>query len=462
MDKRDKAASQTGILYQNKNHDVTLMDIPTSIAVAQGRSDVLRSIRAIDEPYDIRNEPKTEKAKAHHAQYTGSSDLHAEYLVAIDKALAEIRHHVSGSWCVPRKLMTQAPKRRNNDMDVDDPEKELEQRLREWAASKGEEEPFDFNMMMTTLITSGLNAILDDPVTPRWLVSCKPAREIAGSSETFTSVSPKEPWTTSFHNSNDRAVDLTVSPGSFKPETSNQEYCFRIPARSTFFLSDSTHSDSFRASFRELTEEYTLPRHFDFVLLDPPWPSGSVKRKGAYEQFGGMPYMKKTLLKMDIDNYLEHNGLLAIWITNSPTLRQMILGPEGLFQRWNVSFFEEWIWIKTTTTGEPMYCMDKVWRKPYETLLLARAAPNSWTKMETAPIITRKIIAAVPDIHSRKPCLKELIEPYLPTDYSALEVFSRYLVKGWTSWGNEVIKFNWDHYWAADFEPVPSAIQTSP
>jgi N6-adenosine-specific RNA methylase IME4 len=95
-----------------------------------------------------------------------------------------------------------------------------------------------------------------------------------------------------------------------------------------------------------------------------------------------------------------------------------------------------------------MFDMDTLMRKPYEILLLGRAAPNSWTTMTHAPTIKRRVIAAVPDIHSRKPCVKELLEPYMPDpiDYSALEVFSRYLVSGWTSWGNEVLKYNWDYY----------------
>jgi hypothetical protein len=70
--------------------------------------------------------------------------------------------------------------------------------------------------------------------------------------------------------------------------------------------------------------------------------------------------------------------------------------------------------------------------------------------MAHAPTVKRRVIAAVPDIHSRKPCLKTLLEPYLvdSNDYSALEVFSRYLVSKWMSWGNEVLKYNWDGYWA--------------
>jgi N6-adenosine-specific RNA methylase IME4 len=215
------------------------------------------------------------------------------------------------------------------------------------------------------------------------------------------------------------------------------------------FLSDSTASEAFRTSFRALTAEYTLPRHFDLVLLDPPWPNRSAKRKAAYEQVGGMPYLKKMLRNMDIDTYLEHNALVGVWITNKAALRDHVLGPGGLFETWNVGLVEEWVWIKTTTKGHAMFDIDTALRKPYEILLLGRAAPNSWTTMAHSGHVKRRVIAAVPDIHSRKPCLKELLEPYLldPRDYCALEVFSRYLVSGWTSWGNEVLKFNWDEYW---------------
>ena len=141
---------------------------------------------------------------------------------------------------------------------------------------------------------------------------------------------------------------------------------------------------------------------------------------------------------------------MGIWITNKESLRDFVLGPGGLFEAWNVGLIEEWVWIKTTTKGEPMFSLDSLWRKPYEVLLLGRAAPNSWTTAAAAAEVKRRVIAAVPDVHSRKPCLKELLEQCIsrPNDYSALEIFSRHLVTGWTSWGNEVIKFNWEKYWA--------------
>lgn len=449
-------ARRTAILYQNAERDITLIDIPTSIAVAQGNLENLLSTAPLKDPIPITNEPKTKKAREKHSYYA-SNPLHVEYKAAVETALATIGGHVKGPWCLPRKVMTQVPKPRKGDMDVDDPEKELDARLREWSAdaSKGEDDAFDFQKMMASLgATSDPDATSTETVTHKWLMSYMPARGAVEETQNDSFAPNTEPWTSSFYNSNGHAVDLTISENP--PKSGKATYQFRIPPRSSLFLSDSTHSDAFRTSFREITEEFTLPRHFDFILLDPPWPSGSVRRKGNYEQVGGMPHMMKQLAKMDVDNYIEHNGLVGIWITNKDSLRTHILGPGGLFERWNIGLIEEWIWIKTTTKGEPMFNIDSEWRKPYETLLLGRAAPNSWTTMAPALEIKKRVIAAVPDIHSRKPCLKELVEQFLPEPnyYCALEIFSRYLVSGWTSWGNEVIKFNWDKYWTSDDEEM--------
>tara|TARA_R110002003_G_scaffold32_11_gene2024 strand:- start:39249 stop:40295 length:1047 start_codon:yes stop_codon:yes gene_type:complete len=344
-------------------------------------------------------------------------------------------------------------------MYIDDPEKEIESRLREWAAStesKGDETAFDLQKMMASLgATSERDPTVAGTVARNWVTSYRPAREATNGAQVAKTVS-KEPWMSSFHNPKIYPLEMTISERAVNA-MSGPEYRFTIPPRSTFFLSDSTHSEAFRASFRQVTDEYTLPRHFDLVLLDPPWPNRSAKRKGAYEQVGGMPYLKKMLLRMDLDNYLEHNALVGVWITNKESLRQHVLGPGGLFETWNVGLIEEWIWVKTTTNGEPMFDIDTAMRKPYEILLLARAAPNAWTTVTQAPTVKRRVIAAVPDIHSRKPCLKELLESYLPdpTDYSALEVFSRCLISGWTSWGNEVLKYNWDHYWVSTASEDP-------
>jgi len=63
-------------------------------------------------------------------------------------------------------------------------------------------------------------------------------------------------------------------------------------------------------------------------------------------------------------------------------------------------------------------------------------------------------VAAVPDLHSRKMCLKEVLEGMglLREGHRGLEVFARHLVKGWCSWGDEVLKFSWDGCWRKSCE----------
>ncbi|PSN72731.1 MT-A70-domain-containing protein [Corynespora cassiicola Philippines] len=458
---------RTSILYQNPQRDVILIDIPTSIAVAQGNSGHLLSTKPLEAPIPLvtGREPKTPKAQAHTAQQVAGVDKHAEYKIDIQQALHEIRNHVS-KWCLPRNLPAQGPQlrstgqaqeNRDDGMDIDDPDTELWERLHEWSAvpeSKGpvNDNTFDFQQMMASLgATSEFDATSGGAMAQRWLMSYQPARDVHGRKDDSRGSSNK-PWMSYFHNPEEHAVDLSVFGNASDSGHKVPKYSFRIPPQASFFLYDANHPNAFRTRFRQVTDDYNLPRHFDLVVMDPPWPNRSAKRKGAYEDKGGMPHIKRMLLRMNIDSYFEQNALVGIWITNKEALRHHVLGPGGLFEKWNIQLIEEWIWVKTTTKGDPMFEIENPLRKPYEVFLLGRAAPNTWTRMGPAPFIKKRVIAAVPDVHSRKPCLKELLEPYMPDvyDYTALEVFSRYLVTGWTSWGNEVIKFNWDKYWTPD------------
>ncbi|KAF2495972.1 MT-A70-domain-containing protein [Lophium mytilinum] len=439
------------ILYQNEARDITLIDIPLSISTAQGISDdTLLSSSPIVEPFPV-NDPKSEAAKANVGkQY--DEELHAIYAELVNKALAEIKMTIRGDWCSPRKVMARpSVKAKGADGDspstppVIDSEAILDQHLR----SLQEETKDDLSALMASLDVS-----LDGkPPNIPWSVSYEKPHDASDTTDPREPGEPEsiqEPWDWAFHNSYDQALDLVISKPTSASLPDPPNLTFKIPPKSMFFLHDCVEPTPFRTSFREITEDYRLPRHFNFVLLDPPWPNRSARRKGSYTTFFSVNKLKKMIMKMDIDLYVEHDALVGIWITNKPALRDLVLGDDGLFKRLNVGLVEEWIWVKTTTKGEPILSMDSVWRKPYEVLLLGRAANTSYSVAEQANEVTRRVIAGVPDLHSRKPCLKELIAPFMPDpeDYSALEIFPRHLVAGWSSWGNEVLKFNWEGYWA--------------
>lgn len=437
----------TAIIYQSADREITLIDIPASIALAQGRSDTLLSTPPLEEPIQPKEDYRSRASKST-AVPLADTARHETYKALIYQALLDIRAHIPGSWCAHRQVFLRPPANDKGTLDPLDLEKELESRFREWADA-GEhlgDQSFDFQTMMASLGAPEVQPATTSNNAHQWVMSYSLSGSSPAQHVHAIDLLP------AFYNPESLPLGLTIARSTAGQDPASCAYNFTVPPRSGFVLGDCNHPDSFRSFFRDLTDEHDLPRHFDLVLLDPPWPNRSAKRKGVYEQIGGMPYLKKMLLRMDIDNYLEHNALVGIWITNKPALREHVLGKKGLFEAWNVGLIEEWIWIKTTTRGEPMFDIDDSMRKPYEVLLLGRAAPNTWTTMTHALNPRKRVIAAVPDMHSRKPSLKELMEPYMPdpTNYSALEVFARTLTAGWMSWGNEVLKYNSDIYWAKD------------
>lgn len=215
---------------------------------------------------------------------------------------------------------------------------------------------------------------------------------------------------------------------------------FFVPPKSTFILSDIAEFVShLQISARMLfcQAPTTLAPKFDLLVMDPPWSNRSVRRSRKYttneQQRGDEPFLQTLPI---IQQSLHSDGLVAIWVTNKLAVRdQVTLSLEDL----GFILRAEWTWVKITRHGEPVYDLNGLWRKPYERLLLFQRTPTS--------CLANKIIIAVPDLHSRKPCLRLLFERFMPPSYTALELFARYLVSGWWSWGDEVLKFQSVDHW---------------
>ncbi|RYO83357.1 hypothetical protein DL766_007256 [Monosporascus sp. MC13-8B] len=187
----------------------------------------------------------------------------------------------------------------------------------------------------------------------------------------------------------------------------------------------------------------TAPR-FDLIVLDPPWPSRSVKRKkrGGYSTAHGMREAGELLSQIPVASHLKREGLVAVWVTNKAAVADLLTSPGGIFSQWGLEPVGEWIWLKITASGDPIVDMESRWRKPWERLLIARKIGSS----AMLPI-QAKVMLAVPDVHSRKPSLRGLFKDILPDDYAGLEVFARHLTAGWWSWGDEVLRFQHRQYW---------------
>ncbi|KAK5117250.1 hypothetical protein LTR62_005867 [Meristemomyces frigidus] len=412
------------ILWQDNAQTVRLIDIPRSIAAAQGTvqypcHDTLLSSPALDTPYPT-NEPKKGTAKNDAAP----DHIHWRYAKTLTAALEEVRIGHTGDWCSPRTFIEPGGGKRKHEDAANLPSHSVNE-----ASASASSKDLSF----------------DEPSSSGLYL---PLHETVGGGDFDLPV--KDRVVSNTHN---EQVMLSM-------RSPNQTGIIRIPPRSSFYIGDCHDSPSFRTAIREQAEQEDSRKAFDFILLDPPWPNRSVRRThktpgATYSVMSTLSDVEDLLFGMDLDMLMVDRCLVGIWITNKTVVRKLVLGTGGLFESWGVQLTAEWIWLKTTVHGEPVTPLDGAWRRPYEVLLVGRKHQSSLGA--SSSVVDTKVIIGVPDLHSRKPCVRDLIEPLVhdPGDYRALEVFARYLVAGWWSWGNECVKFNGVEHWSSsDISPA--------
>ena len=168
----------------------------------------------------------------------------------------------------------------------------------------------------------------------------------------------------------------------------------------------------------------------------------------------------------------------TVVVSNLPT--------QELLPRWGLVLLRTWLWVKVdSTNGLPISPLSCRHRHCYEHLLLLRAAPEggdvspapsapvggdaspsaqSHHQMDDWSSLLPKdgfAIFSSPGEHSRKPSASTLASlmlgskrhdnrgaagiiqaPVSPSDHGMmLELFGREMQAGWTTWGNEVLRF---------------------
>lgn len=411
------------ILWQNADATVTLIDVPRSIASAQSTSEhswekVLLSTEPLQQPFPL-NEPKSPSARAKLSLNTVSESLHREYNLALKSAMDQIHTAHGGPWCLSRPWTQDQTrdgrKRKHENMSAAD-----------WSEQLAHMPSKTFHASQ-----AGEYITLDND-------------------------------------------DQRASHGQGACSASYTKHCggdlaqlYYLPPNASCYLGDCSEAGAFHHAVRLQAKIQCTSACFDCVILDPPWPNRSVRRthKTAGSTYSTVPTLRDTiklLIDMELEELLAMDCLVGMWITNKPAIRDLSLRDGGIFDRWGLDCIEEWLWLKTTEHGEPVMSIESLWRKPYEVLLLGRKRKKPGgqnTSADEAISVKRRVIVGVPDMHSRKPCLKSLLEPLLsdPNSYRALEIFARHLVAGWWSWGNECIKFNSEAYWKKEGESTKSA-----
>lgn len=425
---------QTAILYQNLSKTVTLLDIPQSISLSQGtlmhpnQSLKIFSIPPLQTPFPSL-EPKSEAARAKVIRAMGPN-IEIEFPSSLlHEALEEIKGNfkVKRDWCLPRHLS-----------------KELLESAQKLAKSGHEDHIGDDKVTTVTKATEpGLHVF--STFNGRQRKANSKSRLVLA--RYTVNRFPNELDITSIpvHNPHPTPAQIMIESRATR---------HLVPPGAVFYsgnIDDSSASDFSIAaqSFFSTPSASAGPGQFDFVVLDPPWNNRSAKRSRRYDTMRQKRTPFDSLQDM-LGKHIAPQGLIACWITNRAVVRKRAL---QAFEAWGVDLIEEWAWLKTTATGIPMTEIHGLLRKPYEILLLGKHVDLFIEKIDEKRSskyeIRKKVIVAVPDLHSRKPSLKELVEPLMPnpTEYRALEIFGRHLTAGWWSWGNEAMKYNCEGFW---------------
>lgn len=208
-----------------------------------------------------------------------------------------------------------------------------------------------------------------------------------------------------------------------------------VPAHSTFAWTSIVNAYHIMKNYEHLTDK---PLKFDMIVMDPPWTNRSVRKSRHYfteEDQRSDPFSDAVKV---VQAFSAPNGHVAVWITNKAAIRWQVTDE---LHKLGYGLVEEWIWTKVTTKGEPVTPIDGLWRKPYEILLLFQYQVNC-----SHP--SRRIIFAVPDVHSRKPNLRVLFEQIYQPE-RVLELFARNLTPSWWSIGDEVVKYQDSKWWSS-------------
>jgi N6-adenosine-specific RNA methylase IME4 len=245
----------------------------------------------------------------------------------------------------------------------------------------------------------------------------------------------------------------TVRSAPTAAESASAANCF-IPERSRYLLGTI---EAERASLLSAAPQ------FDLIVLDPPWPNRSARRKRGIDGYRTADDLHETrglLSRIPVAASLAPHGIVAVWVTNKQAFVELLCSAGGILDQWGLQLVQETIWVKIAANGEPVFPVDSRWRKPWERLLIARPKGshhhhhnNSNNSHHASGGRFPKVVVAVPELHSRKPNLRYLFEQAgLPEGYMGLEVFARNLTAGWWSWGQEVLLFQGSTHWIVEEE----------
>ena len=183
---------------------------------------------------------------------------------------------------------------------------------------------------------------------------------------------------------------------------------------------------------------------FDVIYADPPWTfrtwSNEGKDRSPEKHYDCMSLA--DIRALPVSDIAAENCALFLWVTD-PLL------PEGLklMEAWGFKFKTiAFVWAKLNKSAPPTLWTERdfftglgYWTRanPELCLLGTRGKPKRVSKS------VRRLVVSPRREHSRKPDeIAEKIDDLMGHDTSKIELFARTARTGWTTWGNDVAKFD--------------------
>lgn len=327
----------------------------------------------------------------------------------------------------------------------------LQKRKRKCVFNQGELDALEYHSKVRKLIWEGTLHLVQEGLKSGFLhhttakLSCRknnvPQHIVCGLAELCEMAKQFPAVSESDHQAVRVLEDETSSPEQdlLSCVTENNSNCAKIvvlmgqkylvPPKSSFLLSDISC----------LQPLLNYEKKYGVIVMDPPWENKSVRRSNRYSHLSSW-----QIKQIPVPALAAPNCLVVTWVTNRQQHLRFV--KEELYPHWSVKTLAEWHWVKITRAGEFVMPLDSLHKKPYEVLVLGRVqgdVKEALRKSESVlPIPEHKLIVSIPcSLHSHKPPLAAVLAEFIKPDVECLELFARNLQPGWTSWGNEVLKF---------------------